>query len=171
MHNILLHIISMYKLAETKFRKLLHKRGYANIKHFARMAGLNRNTTHAYLRGQPVFSRQFLNITEALGCDPLQALENREVTASLPDIPSAIMHIADELAQHKNGMCCFLFGSRTTDNFAKNSDWDLSIASARLSISTKDYLALKVKTEDLSESHQRKHACVEPVSRPMGDSA
>ena len=142
----------MYRLSEKKFCRLLNQRGYGSIKHFARMTGINRNTVHAYLRGQTVFSRQFLNITDALGCDPFDALENREPVRGHLDIPSEITRIARGLAGYKNGMCCFLFGSRTTGNFNPDSDWDLGVASARLSISTKEYLTLKIRIEELGES-------------------
>ena len=130
---------------------MVSDQGFENLKHFAKKKGLNRNTLHSYLRGQPVFTRQFLRITEALNCNPIDLIETFGSEKEF-DIPANIINIAMLIKEINPLVAVFLFGSRLTNNHHPHADWDLGLTHARKSLTTAQFFHLKNHIEPVIDN-------------------
>ena len=143
----------MYCVSEKKLKSAYISNGYSSIRHFASSTGIHRNAVHAFLRGKEIFSKPFLKMTKALGCDPLSIIAHRDSFENGISIPSEIMGIAQGVADFQKSLCAFLFGSRAEKgDHSRFADWDVGVASAFSGLTSREHLRLRNKVEEMAEN-------------------
>ncbi|MBI2066739.1 MAG: nucleotidyltransferase domain-containing protein [Deltaproteobacteria bacterium] len=141
-----------YCINKTIFKRRLVELGFRGVSDFSNKTGLHRNTVQNLLAGQSVISSSFFKVASTLRADPLELIQAKA------DLPRSIKGgdevkgLVGQIMKEDKKMAVFLLGSRALGKAKKYSDWDLGVIRYPEPISGREFLRLKVKVEEWSDS-------------------
>jgi len=139
----------MYIIDAQKLRTHIKTKGYNSILELTNYLGMHRNTLHKYLSGQNIIPRKLETIFETLNLDIRDFIihKKNQKKPSFEDIAVFI----DQLTNNFPDITIVLFGSRSTENHSKYSDWDFGVYSTN-GISHKEFIKIRLFCKNIEES-------------------
>ena len=122
--------------------------GIRSLGALADLVGVHRNTIQHFMGGQPVFPESIARMIALLELTPAQALILKEDHND--PVWKRISGVVSTLYETFPGVTFVLFGSRAKGEARRYSDFDLGLFSKK-GISTKDYLKIVERVEELGE--------------------
>jgi len=142
-----------YQIDSRGLEKAIEKQGYKNLTEFVNKTSFNRMTLSHYLKGAGPLSATYYELCDFLEEDPLKLLV--PALSESPSHSQEILPLVKKITQDDPSLAVSLFGSRASGKAKKYSDWDLGITQGHHALSTKNYLSLKNKIDDLAEDLPR----------------